>query len=51
MATVPTASNVNYTTGRDIPNNAISQLSPTGSVCIHTHATAHLLVDVNGYAT
>jgi hypothetical protein len=49
--TVPTASNVNYTTGRDIPNNAISKLSPSGTVCIHTYATAHLLVDVSGYAS
>jgi hypothetical protein len=49
--TVPTASNVNYTTGRDIPNNAISKLSPSGTLCIYTYATAHLLVDVSGYAS
>ncbi len=48
---VPTASNVNYTTGRDIPNNTISKLSPSGTVCIFTDAAAHLLVDVNGYAS
>ena len=50
-AAVPTASNVNYTTGRDIPNNTISKLSPSGTVCIYTDAAAHLLVDVNGYAS
>ncbi len=49
-AVVPTASNVNYTTGRDIPNNTITKLSPSGTVCIYTDAAAHLLVDVNGYA-
>ena len=49
-AAVPTASNVNYTTGRDIPNNTVSKLSPSGTVCIYTDAAAHLLVDVNGYA-
>jgi hypothetical protein len=48
---VPTASNVNYTTGRDIPNNTISKLSPSGTVCVFTDAAAHLLVDVNGYAS
>ena len=37
-ATVPTASNVNYTTGRDIPNNTVSKLSPSGTVCIYTDA-------------
>ena len=47
---MPTASNVNYTNGRDIPNNTITKLSPSGTVCIYTDAAAHLLVDVNGYA-
>jgi hypothetical protein len=47
----PTASNLNYVTGRDIPNNTITQLSPSGSVCIFTYATGHLLVDVGGYAS
>ncbi|HEX4982726.1 MAG TPA: fibronectin type III domain-containing protein [Ilumatobacteraceae bacterium] len=50
-ATVPTASNVNYTTGRDIPNNTVSKLSASGTVCIYTDAAAHLLLDVNGYAS
>ena len=45
-----TASNINYTTGRDIANNTISKLSPTGTVCVYTSATSHVLVDVNGFA-
>jgi hypothetical protein len=47
---VPTASNINYTTGRDIANNTISKLSTTGTVCVYTSATSHVLVDVNGFA-
>jgi hypothetical protein len=47
---VPTASNINYTTGRDVANNTISKLSPTGTVCVYTSAASHVLVDVNGFA-
>ena len=46
---VPTASNLNYSSGQTIANNTIVELSPTGSVCVYTDAAAHLLVDVNGY--
>ena len=45
----PTASNLNYAAGRDIPNGAVAQLSAHGTVCVFTDASAHLLIDVNGY--
>ena len=45
----PNASNLNYTTGQNIPNAAITKLSPTGTICIHTDTTTHLLIDTNGY--
>ena len=47
--TIPTASNLNYSSGQTIANNTVVELSPTGSVCVYTDAAAHLLVDVNGY--
>jgi hypothetical protein len=48
-ATVPTSSNVNYVADQTIPNAVVAALSPTGTVCIYTHSTTHLLVDVGGF--
>ncbi len=45
----PTASTLNYTAGTTIANGALVKLDPTGSICIFTHAGAHLIVDVTGY--
>ena len=45
----PNASNLNYATGTTIANTTIAKLSPTGTICVFTYATTHLIVDVNGY--
>jgi hypothetical protein len=47
--TVPTASSINYAPGQVRPNELIAKLSPTGTICIYTHATTHLIVDAVGY--
>ena len=46
---VPTTSNVNFVAGQTIPNAVVAALTPTGTVCIYTHTSTHLLVDVSGY--
>ncbi|TDT17546.1 ELWxxDGT repeat protein [Ilumatobacter fluminis] len=45
----PTASHVNYGPGEVVPNGAIARLSDRGSICVYTHATSHVLVDVAGF--
>ncbi len=45
----PNASTLNYSAGQTIPNNAVIQLSPSGSVCIFTLRTADVIVDATGY--
>jgi hypothetical protein len=47
----PTTSNLNFTTGQTIPNLVITKLSATGTVCLYTHASADIIVDVQGYFT
>lgn len=47
--TLPTASSLNYTAGLVRPNELISKLSPTGSVCIYVSKPTHLILDVVGY--
>ncbi len=47
--TIPGASSLNYTSGTTRPNELITKLSPTGTICIFTLANAHLIVDVVGY--
>ncbi|MCB0969791.1 MAG: hypothetical protein KDB37_23360, partial [Ilumatobacter sp.] len=44
-----TTSNVNYTAGGVFPNAVLAKLGTDGSVCVFTHATTHLVIDVNGY--
>ena len=48
-AALPTASNVNYVAGQTIPNAVIAKLSPTGTTCLYTSATTHVVVDIAGY--
>jgi hypothetical protein len=48
---VPTASNLNYTRGQTIANLVNVKLAPSGTVCIYTSASAHVLADVAGYST
>jgi hypothetical protein len=48
---MPVVSNLNYAPGETNPNLATVKLSASGSVCLYTLATAHLLADVAGYLT
>lgn len=46
----PNASHVNYTMpGSTRPNAVLARLAPDGRVCIYTHASTHLVVDVAGF--
>ncbi len=49
--TVPDASTANYrgATNEAVANEVIAKLSPTGSICVYTHAAANVLVDVVGH--
>jgi Zn-dependent metalloprotease len=47
----PTASNLNYTASQTIPNAVLTKLSATGTVCLYTLSSTHLVVDVAGYYT
>jgi len=41
---------VNYTAGSTATNSVVAKLDPAGGVCVFTHAAAHIVVDVNGFA-
>jgi hypothetical protein len=45
----PTASNVNYAKGQDIPNFVIATPGVSGEVCVFSSAPADVIVDVSGY--
>src|SRR4051794_22474552 len=45
----PTASNLNYLAGQNIPNLVISKIGVGGMVCLFNGAATHLIVDVAGY--
>lgn len=45
----PTASNLNYTSSGAASAAAFATLSAAGTVCLFTSASAHLIVDVNGF--
>ena len=44
----PTASSLNYVPGTTVANAVLSKLDASGRVCLYTHATTHLIVDVTG---
>ena len=47
---VPNASSVNYSfAGATASNAVVSQIGNDGTVCLFTHAGAHLVVDITGY--
>ena len=48
-ATPPNASNLNFRTGKNIPNLVMMPISASGEVCIFTSAASHFLADVNGH--
>ncbi len=45
----PTASTLNYPAGRTVANMALAVPGSGGRVCVYTHATTHLIMDVSGY--
>ncbi len=46
--TVPFTSSVNYSAGENVANELFATLSPTGTICVYTSATANVIVDVAG---
>ncbi|MCB0967375.1 MAG: hypothetical protein KDB37_11115, partial [Ilumatobacter sp.] len=45
----PEASTLNYAAGEVVPNGAIVALSNTGSLCVSTHRSADIVLDVSGF--
>ncbi|MEM1335822.1 MAG: hypothetical protein AAGG08_20435, partial [Actinomycetota bacterium] len=45
----PETSSLNHQADRSVANNALVELSPSGSICVFTQRTAHVVVDVTGY--
>jgi hypothetical protein len=45
----PGTSSVNFEAGRDVANEVIAELSGRGSVCVYTHVSADVIVDVVGH--
>ncbi|MFW2333807.1 hypothetical protein [Ilumatobacter sp.] len=45
----PTTSTLNYQPGDVIANNVLAPIGTNGRVCIHTHATTHIITDTTGY--
>ncbi|HWL43868.1 MAG TPA: hypothetical protein VNQ73_13060 [Ilumatobacter sp.] len=48
-APLPTASNLNYTSGQTVPNAVIAAPGERGAVCLFTKSATHLIVDVSGW--
>jgi hypothetical protein len=44
----PTAANLNYVRGETVPNLVVAKLSVTGTVCIFSQASTHLVADLSG---
>ena len=49
-STLPNASNLNHQAGEIIANAAVVKVGDDGKVCVFTHATTHLAIDINAYA-
>jgi hypothetical protein len=49
--TRPEASNINATAGATIANSVIAKLAGDGTICIYTHKSTDLIVDVAGWFT
>ncbi|MGD9701348.1 MAG: Ig domain-containing protein [Acidimicrobiia bacterium] len=45
---VPLAASVNFTAGQTVSNAVIAATGGSGTVCVYTTATTHLVIDVNG---
>lgn len=48
-ATRPTASNLNFTAGQNVPNSATIPLDAGGGICVYTYAPTQLVIDVTGF--
>lgn len=48
-SSLPTASNLNFMPSQTVPNAVVTRVSATGTVCLFTSASTHLIVDVSGY--
>lgn len=48
---VPNASSLNYDVGITRPNELITKLSPTGTICVYTLTDVQVIVDVGGHLT
>ena len=47
--TMPATSSINFQPGESIANELVAKLSPTGTVCVYVHRTAHVILDAAGY--
>ena len=47
----PLASNVNYTTGKTVPNAVTVAIGDNGNVCLYSKQATHLVVDTSGAFT
>jgi hypothetical protein len=47
----PVVSNLNFAAGETNPNSVSVKLSATGTVCLFSDATTHLIADVAGFTT
>lgn len=48
--TRPSTSSINYMAGLNIANELMVDLSADGTVCVYVQTTAHVIIDVVGYA-
>jgi alpha-tubulin suppressor-like RCC1 family protein len=48
---MPNASSLNMTPGLTAANLVVSKLSPTGTVCLYTQMSTHLIADLEGFYT
>jgi len=48
-APLPTASSLNHATAQTIANNVTAKIGDGGRVCVYTHATTHVVIDLAGY--
>jgi hypothetical protein len=46
---LPTAANLNYTTGQTIPNAVIAELGTNGTISLYNTGATHLVVDISGW--
>lgn len=47
--TRPTASNLNVTAGRAVPNAVVTKLGTGGTICVFAQTTVDLVIDVSGH--